>query len=106
MSPLLAKRSYTFDDRLEALKQMQEAYNSVGLTSVIDRSLDAEGVRVYQQLWSSGQMSVRTSLTRRVNAERPIDQIRAEIEALGPVTGFGDEFMRMGSLKIASMEES
>ncbi len=101
MSPLLAKRSYTFDERLEALKQMQEAYNSVGLTSVIDRSLDAEGVRVYQQLWSSGQMSVRTSLTRRVNAERPIDQIRAEIEALGPVTGFGDEFMRMGSLKIA-----
>ena len=100
MSALLAKRSYTFEDRVEALKQMQAAYNRVGLTSVIDRSLDSEGVRVYQQLWSAGQMSVRTSVTRTVNAERPIDEIRAEIEALGPVTGFGDEFLRMGSLKI------
>lgn len=100
LTPLLSTRSFTEDDMLWALEEMQAAYNSVGITSVIDRSLGAQHIRAYQRFWSEGRMRVRTYLTRTVNAERPFEEIEREIRALGPTTGFGDEMMRMGSLKI------
>ena len=100
VAPLLESRRYSEEDELWALEKMQHAYNAVGLTSVIDRSLSAERMRVYQRYWAAGKMRVRTYLTRTVNAERPFEEIEREIRALGPVTGFGDDMMRVGSLKI------
>jgi predicted amidohydrolase YtcJ len=100
VSPLLSERRTTFEDSLEALTKMQQAYNKVGLTSVIDRSLSPRQIEVYQKLWSEGKLTVRTYMTRTVGAERPLEEIEAELRALGPVTGFGDEMLRVGSLKI------
>ncbi len=100
VSPLLTARRTTFEDMLEGLAKMQRAYNRVGLTSVIDRSLSPERIEVYQKLWSQDELTVRTYMTRTINAERPIEEIEAELRALGPVTGFGDPMLRMGSLKI------
>jgi len=51
---------HTFDDTLRALKSMQAHYDQVGLTSVIDRSRDAEGFRVYEELHKRGKLTVRT----------------------------------------------
>jgi len=100
VSPLLASRSFSADDMRQALVRMQQAYLQVGLTSVIDRSLGADRLAVYQRLWSDGGLKLRTYLTRTINAERPMEEIERELRALGPVTGFGDDMMRMGSLKI------
>ena len=100
VAPLLSSRPATFEDELTALRKMQQAYNRAGLTSVIDRSLGADGIAVYQKLWSEGALTVRTYLTRTINAERDRSAIEAELKALGPVTGFGDDMLRMGSLKI------
>jgi predicted amidohydrolase YtcJ len=100
VSPLLTERTTTFEDMLEALVKMEQAYNKVGLTSVIDRSLSPKQIAVYQKLWSDSKLTVRTYMTRTVNAERPMEEIAAEIKALGPTTGFGDSMLRMGSLKI------
>lgn len=100
VSPLLSARQTTFEDSLEALVKMQHAYNKAGLTSVIDRSLSPSQIAVYQKLWSEDKLTVRTYMTRTVNAERPIAEIESELRALGPVTGFGDPMLRMGSLKI------
>lgn len=100
VAPLLSARPSTFDDQLAALRKMQRHYNQVGITSVIDRSLGPAQFAVYQKLWSEDAMTVRTYLTRTVNAERPWEEIEAELNALTPVTGFGDEMMRVGSLKI------
>jgi len=100
VSPLLAGRSYSADDMRAALLRMHDAYLSVGLTSVIDRSLGPDRLAVYQRVWSEGELQVRTYLTRTINGERPLEEIEAELRALGPVTGFGDDMMRMGSLKM------
>ena len=100
VSPLLSERRTTFEDSLEALTKMQAAYNRVGLTSVIDRSLSPRQIEVYQRLWSENKLTVRTYMTRTIGAERPIEEIESELRALGPVTGFGDPMLRVGSLKI------
>ena len=100
VSPLLISHKYTHTERVAALEAMQQAYNRVGLTSVIDRSQNADGLRAYQELWRRGDLHIRSYVTRTVDAERPIEEVLDEIERLAPVTGSGDSMLRIGSLKV------
>ena len=100
VSKLLTVKRSTHADRVKALRDMQRAYNQVGLTSVVDRSQNADGFRAYQDLWTDGGLTVRTSVTRSVNAERPTEEVLSDINNIGPATGFGDDLFRVGSLKI------
>lgn len=100
VAPLLEARTYSHGQMVAALAAMQRAYSEAGLTSVTDRSQAAAGFRAYQDLWQRGKLQVRTSVTRVVNAERPVEQVLREIEGIGAVTGHGDEMFRVGSLKV------
>lgn len=100
VAPLLARRHFGHAERVAALEAMQRHYSRVGLTSVIDRGQDPAGMRAYQEVWRKGSMVVRTYVTRRIDSERPLEEVLAEIEGLGPVTGYGDEMFRVGSLKV------
>ena len=100
VSPLLTSRQFGHAERVQALAAMQAAYSRAGLTSVIDRSQGAGGMRAYQDLWQRGALRVRSYVTRRIDAERPLQQVLAEIDSLGSVTGYGDEMFRVGSLKV------
>ena len=97
---LLTERQISHAERVRALESMQQAYARAGLTSVIDRSQDSAGMRAYEDLWRRGRMLVRTYVTFRVDAERPVDRVLAEIRGIGAVTGYGDEMLRVGSLKV------
>ncbi len=102
VAPLLDSREHTHEERARALEAMQRAYySSVGLTSVIDRSQTAPGLRAYQELWRAGALRVRSYVTRRIDAGRPLAEVLAEIEGLGQVTGHGDGMLRIGSLNVA-----
>ena len=100
VAPLLEARTYSDAEMVTALAAMQSAYSMAGLTSVIDRSQTAAGFSAYQDLWEQGKLQVRTSVTRVVNAERPVEQVLREIEGIAAVTGHGDEMFRVGSLKV------
>ncbi len=101
VSGLLRERTISPDDRLWALKAMQEAYNRAGLTSVIDGWQEAEGLRVYQKFEQSGEMTVRTCVTMAIDAEAPIEEVRKAIMDMGAVSGFGNNFLRIGHLKFS-----
>lgn len=90
---------HTFEDALWALKTMQAHYNEAGLTSVIDRSEDAEGLRAYEELEKRGALTVRSYVTWVVSLEGTPRQVRERIEAIPLVTGWGDDWVRVGSLK-------
>ncbi len=100
VSSLTTGRPFEHQETVRALRAMQEAYSRVGLTSVIDRSQRPAGLRAYQQLWRNGDLRVRTYVTRRIDTDRPIGQVLAEIEGIGHVTGYGDPMLRIGSLKV------
>ncbi|MDQ3009506.1 MAG: amidohydrolase [Acidobacteriota bacterium] len=88
------------EDLVRALKSMQRAYNRVGITSTIDRGQGPEGFRAYQELQRRGEMTVRSFVTYRINGQGTPEQAREEIKRIPFVTGWGDDWLRVGSLKI------
>jgi predicted amidohydrolase YtcJ len=99
LSPVRTARLVTPKDRLWALKTMLQRYNTVGITSIIDRGEAPEGFRTYQTLHDSGELSVRSYVTYLIKAQGTPDDVRREIEQFPFVTGWGDKWLRVGSLK-------
>ncbi|MEN6536236.1 MAG: amidohydrolase [Bryobacteraceae bacterium] len=92
-------RSYTHDELLWAIREMHKEYNKAGITSVSDRMEGPEGFRAYQELWKKGQLTVRTSLTYYIKAQGTPADVAAEVRSVPFVTGWGDEWMRVGPIK-------
>jgi predicted amidohydrolase YtcJ len=78
---------------------MQRAYNAVGMTSTIDRGQHMDGFRVYQELRDKNELTVRSYVTYLIDAKGTPQQTREEIARIPWVTGHGDEWFRVGSLK-------
>jgi predicted amidohydrolase YtcJ len=96
---LRGSRKYTPEDRVWALRNMQRRYNEAGLTSIIDRGEGPDGFRTYQTLHDAGDLSIRAYVTYLIKAQGTPDEVREEIERFPFVTGWGDEWVRVGSLK-------
>jgi predicted amidohydrolase YtcJ len=99
IAPFVNGAAFSFEETLGALKRMQAAYNRAGLTSVIDRSQGAEGFRAYQTLGRRGELTARTYITWITSLEGTPRQVRERIEAVPLLTGWGDDWARVGSLK-------
>ena len=100
LGELRRQKPATHADMIWALKTMQQKYSEVGLTSTIDRSEGAEGLRVYQELRQRNELTVRTSVTYVITGQGTPDQVRQEVERLPLVTGMGDEWFRVGPIKV------
>ena len=94
-----ASRPTTQQDRIWALKSMLQHYNNVGITSIIDRLQGPEGFRAYQALHDKGELTVRSYVTYLIKAQGTPADVRREIEQIPFVTGWGDKWLRVGSLK-------
>jgi predicted amidohydrolase YtcJ len=92
-------RPVTPEERIWALKSMLQHYSAVGFTSIIDRLEGPEGFRAYQSLHDSGSLHVRSNVTYIVKAQGTPADVRREIEQIPFVTGWGDKWLRVGSLK-------
>ena len=79
---------------------MQKAYNQAGLTSTIDRSQGPEGFRAYQELRARNELTVRSAVTYLMSGQGTPDSVRQDVERIPFVTGFGDEWLRVGPLKV------
>ncbi|MEO6830357.1 MAG: amidohydrolase, partial [Acidobacteriaceae bacterium] len=92
-------RPVTPKDRLWALKSMLQHYNAVGFTGIDDRLEEPAGFRAYQTLHDAGELTVRCYVTYFINAQGTPADVRREIEQIPFVTGWGDKWLRVGSLK-------
>jgi predicted amidohydrolase YtcJ len=100
LGPLRQPRSWTARDQVDALARVQARYNSVGITSTIDRAEDPAGFRAYQMLRRERGLTVRTSVTYRLDGSAAPEALRQQIEALPVITGWGDDWLRVGPLKV------
>jgi len=69
----------TIADRLQRLRLLLADYNSVGITSISERDLGDQGVDLYRRLRDSKHLNCRVYVMYSVDAQLPLDQIRARM---------------------------
>jgi len=97
----IPQREVTEPQYLDSLAALMKKYNEVGITSIGERSSNAEGFRDYQQLKAEGRLPLRVRVTIRIgtgdNSEAGIERI---ITGLAVKYDQGDDWVRVGPLKI------
>jgi predicted amidohydrolase YtcJ len=86
---------------LTALKQVHRSYNRIGITSVFERSTDVNGFRSYEKLKTAGELTVRATITIGFGSRPTLEEAENFIRALPFRFGDGDDWLRVGPLKIA-----
>lgn len=92
---------YTVEQVKEGLRQLWEQFSEWGITSTQDASAQMLGIRGYQQLLAEGVKRVRVSLMVSIKPWRAGEENMLDsMASLGLESGFGDEWLRVMSLKI------
>jgi hypothetical protein len=82
-----------------SLRNVHRHYNSVGITSIFERAGSIDDFLLYRKMHSEGQLTVRMTQTFRSGFRSAAD-VTAYTERLGMKTGDGDQWVRVGPLKI------
>lgn len=92
---------YTVEQVREGLRLLWGQFSEWGITSTHDASAQMLGIRGYQQLLAEGFRRVRVSLMVSIKPWRAGDEnLLDSMASLGIESGFGDEWLRVMSLKI------
>ena len=83
-----------------ALAAVQQTYHAAGLTGIMDPGVTPEMMRVYQQLWRDGALTMRSVLMPLADASLPLQDNLARIASAGLATGFGDARLKLGGVKL------
>lgn len=87
-------------ERLAGLERMLNLYLDAGLTTVGDRAVTAQDVRIFETLKAAKGLGTRVVLTWRINSNRPIEEIEKEIQESPWATNQGDEWLKFGTFKV------
>jgi len=85
---------------LDGLEQVHRQYLATGITSVIERDATIEGYRVYEAMHRAGRSAVRATVTFRIPHPEDAAQVEAFVSALPFRPGSGDDWLKVGPLKI------
>ncbi|WP_159502418.1 amidohydrolase [Microbacterium sp. 18062] len=85
------------DELHAALVEAQHHLHSLGITGAAEPGLSPLELSVYQEAWKRGTLTLRTMAMPLVDTAVPA---REYLDGLGTVTGFGDETLRIGPLKV------
>ena len=73
------ERKPTEQDQQRRLVELFNDYNSVGITSIIDRDAHAPAIDRYQKMLEAGALTVRIGISHHVETLGPLDKILEEI---------------------------
>ena len=85
---------------LAALQEVQRSYNRIGITSITERNSNVEGYRTYEKLKDAGELTVRVTVTIGFGSHNTLEEAEEAIRALPFRFGDGDDWVRVGPLKI------
>jgi predicted amidohydrolase YtcJ len=87
----------------EGVKKQFRLYNERGLTSISDRNASKSNLDLYRSLAKEGELTLRVNVARSFSASgtaEEIDKRLQQLEKEGGPTGKGDDWVRIGPLKM------
>ncbi len=93
----------TPEDMVRYIETAAREYVRWGITSVVDPGVTPRGLRAYQTCLSEGRLPLRVNAMVAWHGLRPEmeEELSGRVEHLGVFTGFGNEDLRLGALKMA-----
>lgn len=93
---------YPEETKKTAIRKMMALYNSCGVTSAREMGLSVDELSAYSSLRRANEMTVRINALLGLPARYlSVAEIRSAISGyFGPLQGFGDEWLRVGGLKM------
>ena len=83
------------EDYMEQIKTACEAFNAVGITSVIDAGNTSDHMAAYQKLKKNGDRTVRINMMlAALQKSEPIETSVRRINEFPMLSGFGDELLK------------
>lgn len=94
----------SFEDRVRALVRVQPLLHSLGITGVVDPAVTIDEMRGYQEARRRGLLTMRTVAMPYLDIGSPetpdVDAVIEHLDGTGVSTGFGDDRLRIGPIKV------
>lgn len=87
-------------ERRAALSDIQRAYHGVGICGIVDPGLSSDDIGIYQDLWRSGELTMRSVVMPLAQTAEDPDVMIERLRAWGVRTGFGDDRLKIGGVKV------
>jgi predicted amidohydrolase YtcJ len=96
------ERELNAREKLDALNDMLKRYNRSGITSVCSGEGDYSNYEAYKELHRQHRLTVRVfqNFLLKKSPGKTVEMLCDEMRNLDFVTGYGDEWVRVGSIKI------
>lgn len=88
------------EERRHALREVQKVYHAAGICGVIDPGLGPDDMAVYEDLERAGELTVRSVVMPLAQTHDDPDRVIASLRAWGVRTGFGNERLKLGAVKV------
>jgi predicted amidohydrolase YtcJ len=93
-----------FEDRVRALVRVQPLLHALGITGVVDPAVTIDEMRGYQEAHRRGLLTMRTVAMPFLDIGSPrfphVDAAIEHLDGTGVSTGFGDDMLRVGPIKV------
>ena len=88
--------------KLEALRIMLQLYNQVGITSICSGLGTKQSMHLFRKLYEEGELTTRVyqNIGAPFLPDASLDDMRKTLQEFGIKTGDGDEWVKVGALKI------
>ncbi len=73
-------RKPSSEERRKRLRDLLHDYNSVGITSIADRSASDDAIKILEELRADGALSCRVFLSYGLNAQASLEQITEQVK--------------------------
>jgi len=88
------------EERRQALRDVQRAYQAVGISGVIDPGLAPEDMSIYEDLLRAEELTVRSVIMPLAQTHDDTEEVLARLRAWGVHTGFGNDRLKLGGIKV------
>ena len=88
----------THEQKLQALQMAQQKENSVGITSIREPGISPDDMRVYQDLWNAGKLTLRVSMNLNLDTRKSSEELVKELQTWGVASRFGDSKLRLDGI--------